>query len=100
LIYDAYLAARRGLGMDEMRYITPLFAEAVRFTVYAEKLAVILAEARSALAMDIPDTLPGTTRMRMLAMRVKLREQVHDIEYELCLRDDERVRAPEPEAVA
>lgn len=86
--------------MQEMRYITPQFAEAVRFTVYAEKLAVILAEARSALAMDIPDSIPANARMRMLAVRVKLREQVHDIEYELCLRDDERVRAPDLEALA
>ncbi len=59
MIFDAVLVARRGLGVDELRSLTPLFASAVRWAVFAEQVAPDLQAAERVARTDPPDELLG-----------------------------------------
>lgn len=68
------LVARRGLGPDELRLIEPEFASAVRWALFAEKLAPDVAELRRLTAHDPPDGLIGPARVKFMDARTKNRD--------------------------
>jgi len=70
------LAVRRGLGPEELRLARPVFLEAVRWALFAEKLAPDLAELRSTIATDPPDSLVGAERVRFMNRRTAAREEL------------------------
>lgn len=89
MIYDAVLVARRGLGISETRLIDPIFASAVRWAVYAEKLSDGLGELRQNAAAQTPDGLKGAPLVRFVTQRNALREELKKREAALYPPDDE-----------
>ncbi len=80
MTYDAVLVARRGLGPTELRLAAPEFLRAVRWAVFAEKLAADLPAVRSAVATDPPDGLMGADLTAFMARRTKLRGSLAELE--------------------
>ena len=88
MTYEAVLVARRGLGIAEMRLIDPLFASAVRWAIYAEKLSDGLGELRQSARSDTPDGLKGPALIRFITQRSAVREELKKREAALYPPDD------------
>lgn len=67
------LTARRGLGIDELRLIDPRFAAAVRFALFAEKLADGIGRLRAEVKSEPPASLQGKAFTDFTAMRAAMR---------------------------
>lgn len=70
------LVARAGLGAAEIALAQPAFLAAVRWALFAEKVADGLADLRAAVATDPPDGLRGADRMAFIETRKRLREDL------------------------
>ena len=88
MTYEAVLVARRGLGIAEMRLIDPLFASAVRWAIYAEKLSDGLCELRQNAGSETPDGLKGGALIRFITQRNAVREELKKREAALYPPDD------------
>lgn len=91
MTYDAVLVARRGLGIDEMRLISPQFGAAVRWAVFAEKLTDGIGESRGNAEMAMPDGLTGQQRTDFMGRRTKIREHLKQLDAVLYPEDDDGV---------
>lgn len=87
MTYDAVLAARRGLGVEEQRLAPPALLEAIYHARYAEAYAPRLGELRDLLAMPDPDPLPAG----WLKNRVAAREALAELEAALYPGDEDEV---------
>lgn len=89
MIYDAVLAARRGLGVEELRLARGDFREAVDWALFAERAAPELLELRDAAATDPPDSLVGQPRIDFMSRRTAMRERLKAAEALLFPGDGE-----------
>lgn len=75
MIYDAVLVARRGLGADEFRLVSPGFLAAIRWAVYAEMIDKGADELRSMAGQDARGVAP-TDLPRFIAANKAARDEV------------------------
>lgn len=59
------LSARRGWGPDEFRLVSPMFAEAVRFAVFAEKAAPLLGDLEGVQNIPMKHGMAGEDRLAL-----------------------------------
>lgn len=89
MTYDAVLAARRGLGVEEQRLAPPALLEAVYWARYAEAEAPHLADLREVVGTDPPDSLQGPDRTQFIANRTATRAALRELEDQLYPADEE-----------
>jgi len=84
------LAARRGLGVDEMNLASPAFAAAVRWAVFAETAGADFGEMKAAAEAEVPEHLRkgGAELVEFRKSRERIRGTVKDLEAVLFPRDD------------
>ncbi len=88
MAYDAVLVARRGLGPDEIRLIEPAFASAVRWALFAEKLAPDVADLRRVTTNEPSDALAGAARIAFIRARSTARASLAEEEALLYPADE------------
>lgn len=98
MTYDAVLVARRGLGVDELRLLSPRFMQAVRWALFAEKVSAGIGQMRAHLR-DSPSGLTGQALTDWKAMRTAVRAEVARIDRTIYPPDDEDVKLPDLEVV-
>jgi hypothetical protein len=85
--------ARRGLGPDELRLASPPFLDAVRWTVFAEKVYAEV-DAWQPAAQQSQEGLKGQMLNDVIASRKAARETIAQLRGELLLTDDVPAEAP------
>lgn len=86
MTYDAVLVARRGLGADELRLVAPGFLDAVRWSVWAERLAPGIGDLETVVATE-PTGLAGKALMEHIARRSDARKRLARLRRDLMLDD-------------
>jgi hypothetical protein len=89
MTYDAVLAARRGLGVEEQRLAPSALLEAIYWARYAEAQAPRLADLREVVAIDPPDGLTGADRSTFMQNRTLARTELAALEAYLYPADEE-----------
>jgi hypothetical protein len=89
MTYDAVLAARRGLGVDEQRLAPPALLEAVYWSRFVEAAAPRLADLREVVAIDPPDALTGADRSQFMQNRQLARTELASLEATLYPADED-----------
>lgn len=90
MTYDAVLVARRGLGVEEMRLIDPVFKAAVRWATFIDKAYEPVPDLIAAANAEYPDPKPnpaseGARRNEFMAKRRAAREELARIRKMLML---------------
>lgn len=94
MTYDAVLAARRGIGVEEQRLARPELVEAIHWAVFAEAQAGQLEDLRTVVATDPPDSLKGADRAQFIANRTLARSELRKLEALLYPDDDDQDEEP------
>ena len=88
MTYDALLALR-GWGRDDFATVTADFLSAVRFALFAERLAPILDKAEQAQNMEVPHHAPPSTVRDVMKAKVAAADAVGPIREVLYPEDDD-----------
>ena len=86
-VYDALLAARRGLSYDDVRHSAPEFMSAVRFAMFAERAVEALAEARQVQAIPVSGMEPARLR-EVLSAKNSAASDIATLELALYPKDE------------
>ena len=76
MTYDALLVGRRGLGVEEMRLVSPGFASAVRWGVYVEKAYERVVDLTELVTTEVPDPKESLAKADARRMEFAKRQRV------------------------